>query len=305
MSVAVNFAANFAHSASLLVAASAHAPASVHAHAHAYARASAPASVRVAGTLAYDALRASTGMTRAVPGFEATPFRFAGNDIVWIGTHAPLHPRVLLLAEETSSMRLDVETATVYQPETLGGQRFSRDALRKPLVGAILGVTSEVKSAGFGGLLAGVPLIFPLSHRADAAIALAQACADDDTTIFTTAATRLLGVGAGITPSGDDFVGGALFAQRLVASSHDWDAVSASIITNAAERTHIISRALLADLTRGASYAPLHALAAALVQDDTDAALAAARELITIGHSSGWDMLAGFTAGLTGTLKPS
>lgn len=244
-------------------------------------------------------------MTRAVPGFEATPFRFVGNDIVWIGTHAPLHPRVLLLTEETNSMRLAVETATIYRPETLGGQRFSRDALRKPLVGAILGVASEVKPAGFGALLSGVPLIFPLSHRADAAIALAQACADDDPTTFTTAATRLLGVGAGLTPSGDDFVGGALFARHLVASLQDWDAAGASIITAAAERTHIISHALLADLARGASYAPLHALVAALAQDDADAALAAARELITIGHSSGWDMLAGFTAGLTGTLKPS
>ncbi len=49
------------------------------------------------------------------------------------------------------------------------------------------------------------------------------------------------------------------------------------------------------------SHAPLHGLAHALGSgDDLARAIGAARRLTRIGHSSGWDMLAGFVAGASG-----
>ena len=57
---------------------------------------------------------------------------------------------------------------------------------------------------------------FPLAARAAEVEGLAAACGRASYAAFITAATRLIGVGSGLTPSGDDFVGGALFALRLL-----------------------------------------------------------------------------------------
>src|SRR5205085_2196654 len=108
------------------------------------------------------------------------------------------------------------------------------------------------------------------------------------------------GLGGGLTPSGDDFVGGALFAQRLL-PTHDrsaWDLAAARIVADAAALTHAISATLLADLSAGEGWAPLYALLDALARADTDAAIAAARSLTAMGHSSGWDIVAGVVAAL-------
>ncbi len=60
------------------------------------------------------------------------------------------------------------------------------------------------------------------------------------------------------------------------------------------------AQALFADLARGRSFAPLHAVAGALARGEHDAAFPAARTLAAVGHSSGWDMLAGLIIGVMG-----
>lgn len=115
----------------------------------------------------------------------------------------------------------------------------------------------------------------------------------------------LLGVGAGLTPSGDDFVGGALFALRLTRPDPDWRSAAQAIMAHAVQRTHLISATLLSDLANGHSYAALHAFADAVARADTDNAVHHALDLVSIGSSSGWDMLSGFMAALTGTLDCS
>ena len=55
----------------------------------------------------------------------------------------------------------------------------------------------------------------------------------------------------------------------------------------------------MCDLIAGATFAPLHRLAAAIASG-ADSSYEAAGELIAIGHSSGWDMLTGFLVALTG-----
>ncbi|MGH7277147.1 MAG: DUF2877 domain-containing protein, partial [Candidatus Rokuibacteriota bacterium] len=80
-----------------------------------------------------------------------------------------------------------------------------------------------------------------------------------------------------------------------------WRRAAAQVTAAAAARTHPISAALLADLVGGDGHAPLHVLADALVDSEPAACVIdAARRLTSIGHSSGWDMLAGFLAGVLG-----
>jgi len=50
----------------------------------------------------------------------------------------------------------------------------------------------------------------------------------------------------------------------------------------------------------GESFAPLHRLAAAFESGVEDDIAIAAREMVGIGHSSGFDMLTGFVIGIAG-----
>jgi hypothetical protein len=61
---------------------------------------------------------------------------------------------------------------------------------------------------------------------------------------------------------------------------------------------------LLGDLLDGAGYAPLHDLASALARCAGPAALEATARLVKIGHSSGWDLLAGFLGALGALPRP-
>lgn len=107
---------------------------------------------------------------------------------------------------------------------------------------------------------------------------------------------RLVGMGPGLTPSGDDFLAGVLIAlsgfgapakrQRL------WDAVQPL----ARDAGNPISMAHLAAAARGLGGAALHDLLAALVRADAAAIAAGIDALDGIGHTSGWDALAGLMA---------
>lgn len=118
------------------------------------------------------------------------------------------------------------------------------------------------------------------------------------------AARGLIGLGPGLTPSGDDFVGGLLFAVRSMDSGapelslwHEADVVD--LLALARKRTNLISYALLTDYAHGRGPGPLHDLAQCLITgQDEAAALDAMRELVQIGHTSGWDILAGFCTGI-------
>src|SRR6266850_312774 len=91
-------------------------------------------------------------------------------------------------------------------------------------------------------------------------------------------------------------VPGGLVAWRPADGPATADAARAA----AARLTHPIGAALLGDLLVGEGWAALHDVAAALARDDEPAALEAARRLTRLGHSSGWDLLAGFVAGARG-----
>ena len=125
-----------------------------------------------------------------------------------------------------------------------------------------------------------------------------------DTEAVYAAAVPLLGLGSGLTPSGDDLVGAALFMRRAMAETtverQRWQELAARLGEVAATRSHVIGAALFCDLATGQSFASLHRMADLLAVADHDGAIDAARELVAIGSSSGWDMLTGFVIAATG-----
>ena len=70
------------------------------------------------------------------------------------------------------------------------------------------------------------------------------------------------------------------------------------ILAAAPARTHPLSATLLGDLADGHSYASLHDLVQGLARETRAEARHAGRRLVRLGHSSGWDMLAGFVGAL-------
>lgn len=106
-------------------------------------------------------------------------------------------------------------------------------------------------------------------------------------------AQTLLGLGPGLTPSGDDFIGGVLVALHVLgcrataARLADWALPLARMHTGA------ISVAHLACAAAGEGCAALHDVLVALVMPNADGLREALASLTAIGHSSGWDMLAG------------
>lgn len=106
------------------------------------------------------------------------------------------------------------------------------------------------------------------------------------------AAQDLVGYGPGLTPLGDDFLGGVLFALR-VAQQHrilkEWPELGSA----AQGRTTGLSLSLLLDLGQGHGPEPLHALAFALFAGAEDGARTAAHRLLKVGHTTGPGLLCG------------
>jgi hypothetical protein len=117
-------------------------------------------------------------------------------------------------------------------------------------------------------------------------------------------ASALVGLGAGLTPSGDDFLGGLTFASALLCCAYPdipflqaWNYTD--FILGCESQTNQISFALLKEHSQGQALEPLHRFANALLAGQPDRALPFAAELAGVGHSTGWDILAGFLVGMS------
>ena len=241
-------------------------------------------------------------VARVVAALRHSLYLEVAGEIVWLGPPgSTLHGRAIVTGDPP-----DVDGAT--RIETAFDLRAAREWRPRPLDQAIdpavltresrrlVGVVHRAgRPDGFGALLVGRRPAFPLDRAAERAHRFLEACARNDPATATTMGERLLGLGPGLTPAGDDLVGGAFFARRLIGG---WEDAAAAMRARARERTHAISATLLGDLLEGSGHAPLHDLALALTRSDAGAALDAAARLVRIGHSSGWDILTGFLGAL-------
>ena len=110
---------------------------------------------------------------------------------------------------------------------------------------------------------------------------------------FPAPARRLVGLGPGLTPSGDDFWCGVMIALRTQGFGDILEKVSGSVLKLAEERTNKISRAHMECAAGGQGAQALHETISAMGMADEARLSSALRELDKIGHSSGWDSLAG------------
>jgi len=119
----------------------------------------------------------------------------------------------------------------------------------------------------------------------------------------------LIGLGEGLTPSGDDFVGGFLFARFWLHKAYPevarWEQRAVDeLIEYARTRTNEISFTILRDHARGYSVAPMHDLLIALLASrnkTSNEIQHPVRRLLSIGHTSGKELLAGLLSGILAT----
>ena len=112
------------------------------------------------------------------------------------------------------------------------------------------------------------------------------------------AVERLVGLGPGLTPSGDDFLGGAMIALAMWGRAEAAAALAAPVLAAARQATNRISAAHLGAAARGFGADALHRALDAMARGDDRALAAALRGLDAIGHSSGWDAMAGAVSAL-------
>ena len=114
---------------------------------------------------------------------------------------------------------------------------------------------------------------------------------------------RLIGLGPGLTPSGDDFLCGCLVALNHCGRADLAARLALQVLPIASHATHIISWAHLRAAAEGEAGQVLFDVLDSIVQGGA-ADLEPRLDAITaIGHSSGWDTLAGAVAALSASFR--
>ena len=113
-----------------------------------------------------------------------------------------------------------------------------------------------------------------------------------DLSLLREGAAQLAGLGAGLTPAGDDFLCGLMLWAWL--AHPDPEALCRVVVEAAAPRTTTLSAALLRAAGRGECSAAWHRLLAALATGDEGRILAATQRVLAHGATSGAAALAGF-----------
>jgi len=235
-----------------------------------------PSVIRAIGCKAHAALVCSDGMTKPIVGFSDGPYVSAAGEIVWIGAApALMHPRAVVLDAHTPfrlHARLEVDTLVPWRPPALPLNVMSRATLHEACARLARELCHIGTPRGFGGMLVGETPLFPFSGVAMRVHALSKCLRACDTDAIYAAAVPLLGLGPGLTPSGDDLVGAALFMRRAIAETtverQRWQELAARLGEVVATRRHVIGAALFCDLATGQSFAPLHRMADRLVATD-------------------------------------
>ena len=104
---------------------------------------------------------------------------------------------------------------------------------------------------------------------------------------------HLIGLGPGLTPSGDDFLGGAMISLRAVGRSDLAELLFGIVEEKVVRHSNAISAAYLAAAAEGAGGEWLHAALNGILAGDVGLLPTALNNVGRIGHTSGWDALAG------------
>ena len=102
----------------------------------------------------------------------------------------------------------------------------------------------------------------------------------------------LIGLGPGLTPSGDDFLAGMLIALSACGAKH-WQHQLVSAVQGGLQGTGSVSQSHLKAAMKGEGGEAFHQALVALMVGEGDRLGPALSALDRVGHTSGWDGLAG------------
>jgi len=129
------------------------------------------------------------------------------------------------------------------------------------------------------------------------AAALAASLTRGDTAGFLAAGRRLIGLGPGLTPAGDDFLAGLMLAVNMPAGPFGRDSRRAVRELADGAATGTVARAMLAHAARGRTRARIVALLTELTSGGEGETAAAAHAVLAGGAPSGTDQAAGLAVG--------
>jgi hypothetical protein len=255
----------------------------------------------------------------------------ASVDILWLGSEGtPMHRRCVRVEDSLPRLEtgapfyvdecglkigpkvvLDTTTASLWQPCPINTGEVVRLDELPGRVRALASIVDCVQAPGLGRFIPEIALAAPesvkatqdpmLLHAKPLVLGAADAFRTGHGKRAALCVDALVGLGAGLTPSGDDFLGGLMFGANVLRAAYPnarfFDLAVPSETYRS--RTHPISWALLDDHTKGHAIAPLHLIVNGILVGASIAEIRpAVHQLVRVGHSTGWDMLAGLFAGL-------
>lgn len=209
----------------------------------------------------------------------------------WIVPAAPVLAQENALA--VGGLTVDLQNVPVWRPippwDELHGcpdKRRARMSLLRLMLSAHFGRDDRQRPA-FGRLFG--------SHSD----AFLNALASRDMAGCQAKAENLAGLGQGLTPAGDDWLMGALYALWStwpVDEARPW---ASAILAAAAPRTTLLSAAWLKAAAWGEAGEPWHEFVETILGDQDATVISAVRRILATGHTSGADALAGYLAVVT------
>jgi len=207
---------------------------------------------------------------------------------------------------------IDLDPATEWKPSGVGPEHTEPLSVMNACARRLREAINMLGSAkGFGQMIPQmIPQMSPLTSSlvdakaCNSILDLATACFNFDMTEVARRGRDLVGLGPGLTPSGDDFLGGLLFAAHSLKTAYpqdfNWeDEPVMDLIDWASTQTHPISHAILRDHAFGHGPEPLHDVIASLLNgQDLGRTMEGTERLLGIGETSGWDILAGMLTGM-------
>lgn len=244
----------------------------------------------VVGRAAREALARGEGEVCAA--FRRSCYLRFGSDYACVGEatlgRGPLNALVADFVEPPLGATVVVsmqEARTWEPPPPRGSARPNVDALRAYLDG-------HVPDEGLGCLVLGVHNALSV-HAQPALEALERWLAGH---ALGNEAAQLIGLGPGLTPSGDDYLGGVLVALRWLGRGAQADSLWRWLGPRLPGRTSAISAAHLGAAAAGEVHEALHEVLENLSAWQVPDLHPSLARLDAVGHTSGWDALAGVVA---------